>query len=235
LSWSLKHPKRYQDLKKLIDLSKKNEFLYFTWLKKQKDYRPWLVLSIALFQGIKWKNLVPFLESLQKEWHENLFALPEPSPHEISKILKSHSQLQYWDLQLKVPGIIWSVGAFVRKQQKSYNWCSESLAEIFYMGQVDSFSWKQHYLWFWLYCISHNRQNSALLVPNIPIQEYMRRFGPLKWKQYSESIDRYKYFTRFCNYIQPESPESVLYALHFYEDYSEEEGFTTSITNEKFS
>jgi hypothetical protein len=51
LSWSLKHPKRYQDLKKLIDLSKKNEFLYFAWLKKAKRLQTLACFIYGIISG----------------------------------------------------------------------------------------------------------------------------------------------------------------------------------------
>lgn len=104
----------------------------------------WLLLACALCQGINIHELRFFLLELQKE-HADIAALPAPGENLILNII-SKCNLKNWSLKEQVPGIIWSVGRFVRARRnrldlwaanKTYSEIWKECNEIFYMGKTN--------------------------------------------------------------------------------------------------
>lgn len=105
----------------------------------------WLLLGCALQQGISLDGLARFLQCLDRNLgDEALFSLPAPREDAIQECLRTSGIRGEWDLLPHVPGIIWSVGQFIRNRGRSLeDWTRSSSSreiwrgcgEIYYMGK----------------------------------------------------------------------------------------------------
>jgi len=105
----------------------------------------WLLLGCALQQRIALSDLTLFMESLYRSLGSNgLVALPAPRETTIRQSMAALGKGREWELAPQVPGIVWSVGQFVRSRGMPFaEWLDQTsprdiwrdCGEIHYMGR----------------------------------------------------------------------------------------------------
>jgi hypothetical protein len=121
----------------------------------------YLLFAVALYQHIRWHQLAGFINLLFDEFGERLWVLPPLSSLEIDNFLNKNHLYKDWSLKEYIPGILWSVGAFIRKYPNLHEFIAQSepkvvLKElsigIFYFGKNNRFLRKARwfiFLYFW--------------------------------------------------------------------------------------
>lgn len=105
----------------------------------------WTLLGSALHQGIALPALLKFLDALHASiGPEGLHALPAPRESLIDNAMRRSLSKGEWELAPQVPGIIWSVGLFIRQRgEPMSSWLARQsprtlwrdCGEIHYMGR----------------------------------------------------------------------------------------------------
>ncbi|MGL1933371.1 MAG: hypothetical protein OCD01_00050 [Fibrobacterales bacterium] len=193
------------------------------------------LLAGCFNQGIKEVRLFAILKSLLETYSNKLFALPAPKQNVLIQIMHQNTKEIYWEIRDQAPGILWSVGELVRKQNivdliqvSDYNTVIEALSSsVFYMGAHSERKTKAKRLYSWLvlpYPVGIGLNTSV--DPDrleIAISEnahrFMRDFGPLKEKTraFPNSDERMRYYRSFYSFLVPGFPqlmEHLFYNLH---------------------
>ncbi|MGL1900490.1 MAG: hypothetical protein OCC49_00040 [Fibrobacterales bacterium] len=185
------------------------------------------LLAGCLNQGIKEVRLFAILDKLLLHCSDKIFALPAPKQRSLIEIIQLNTQGIYWEIREQAPGIIWSVGEFVRKnnivtliESNDYNTVLEELSSsVFYMGAHSERKTKAKRLYNW-FVLPHPvgiGLNAATNPDTLEIaisenaHRFMRDFGPLKDKTraFPNSDERMRYFRSFYSFLVPGFPHLV--------------------------
>ncbi len=251
MSWSEDNKELYSALKAFIQRFKDHAGPLHTFLSSQtvSDYlnafkaeqRPQMraglvLLAGSLNQGIRSERLFNFLEGLVKKYGAELFALPAPQQADLQKDVASITHTKYWEIKDQVPGIIWSVGDFIRNnecneliQQKSYSEVIQKFStELFYMGAHSETKVKAKRVYNWLALPApvgiglHAEPKGELLEIFIGEQahRFMCDFGPLKGRKRSfpNPEERIRYYKSFYHFLAPGFPQLIEHVFYFLDE-----------------
>ncbi len=251
MSWSEDNKELYNALKAFIQRFQDRPGSLHTFLSSQtvSDYldafkpeqRPQMRAALVLLagclnQGIRSERLFNFLEGLVKKYGSDLFGLPAPQQADLQRDVTHITRTKYWEIKDQVPGIIWSVGDFIRKndckeliQQKSYDAVIQKFStELFYMGAHSETKIKAKRAYNWLALPSpvgiglHSETKGELLEIFIGEQahRFMCDFGPLKGRKRSfpNPEERIRYYKSFYHFLVPGFPQLVEHVFYFLDE-----------------
>lgn len=142
-------------LPSLEDL-KKNPLPMFSASSLDEAF-PFMLLYCLCMPGMDHRSLCQWLDTLKNKWGADLWKAPVISHQSLQAILKFHPQ-PHWKLKESFPGLVWSVGVFVRKyslnmlQQMSAKQLQNTLVtEIFGLSRQSQTQNRLRWIWYFLH------------------------------------------------------------------------------------
>lgn len=196
----------------------------------------WLLLGCALHQGIALPPLLSLLDSLKALLGEDAaFQLPAPREAVLQNAFRQVALTGDWELLPQLPGIVWSVGRFVRNRNQPFaEWVKASsprdiwraCGEIHYMGKNSAQRPKVLEFLFRLQSPSPAGLGWSLAEeggrPPLPVTMGARRWlawiGPWSETMYAEegSAGKMKIIQKLYEHLSPQAPWKACHALLFY-------------------
>jgi hypothetical protein len=243
LTWQSEKAKKLSALKDFSDqIAQKGrplfDFLDTTHFPTSVQALEWCLLASALNQGISESRLNQLLVQLYQALGDRIFQLPAPDLKTLDSIISKELGLSHWTLRKKAPGIIWSVGAFIRDHSPFSNYLqifgarqiiSDVRRSVFFMGRHSLIPAKA--LWF-IQNLTLPKPlglsiqiEDGLKVP-APVSSGARRWatliGPNQNPRNNESNNKnfekfeLEYFNKLYSKCEPDYPGKLAWTLQFF-------------------
>lgn len=198
----------------------------------------WAIAAEAFHQSIGLYQRVELLERLQKVFPE-CWQLPAPREQDILHELYAFPWFRGWVLERHTPGILYSIGDWLRKQhegggrslaQKPISQLWRELSKIYFMGKTSKVRPKVLHTLFRLgvqspFGLGHPLKMDSLPSGNpwpLPISAGARRwlaiFGPNPkvWMDAQDDVARLQYYQKMYRGLDRQNPAGVCWGLAFF-------------------
>lgn len=196
----------------------------------------WLLLASALYQGLPFHALIRLLNVLHHSIGDNgLVQLPATPEATLVHCVQTAGITGDWELMAQFPGIVWSVGAFVRRRKLPFDqWLVQTAprdiwracGEIHYMGKNSPIRPKVMAFLFRLFSPSPAGLGLTSLLqgkaPPLPVTMGARRWmawvGPYSEFQYESASPSQKVsiFQEVYHQLNPAEPWRACHGLQFF-------------------
>lgn len=200
----------------------------------------WTIAAEAMHQSISLGQLADLVSSLSEAFPgDRLWALPAIREADVNQVMRSKPWLQGWPLGIHLPGILNSVGNWIRVggatpklrlQKKGTAELWRELGSIYFMGKTNPVKPKV------LALLQRLRMPQPLglgmdiastplasgnpwpLPVSVGARKWLKAMGPNPqgWMESHSDAERLQYFQRMYSAITPRKPEQAFYGLSFF-------------------